>query len=127
MFFKKKKKAGICIEFERSNKDSEDHINFMVSWNKEDTNQIAIFVKLLVMLSHGELQQHIENAIAHYGQIHNDRETANIILNSIYNINESIGKKSAEIKYLNSIISENKRNPAIGPDEVLHIFKNSIS
>lgn len=122
MFNFKKKKKGSFISIE-SNSDT---VSFKIYWGKDNVEQINLLIKILVMLNNGDLKDHIEKAILQHGVSTDDEEVSHQIIQSIKNIDESIAHKMNESRYLNSIMSNNKRNPLISPGEVLNIFKNSI-
>lgn len=111
----KKKNTFISIE------NDGDTVFFEIHWNKKDLEQINLFKKLLIMLNNGDLKEHIEKAILHYGDTNNDKDTAEQIVLAIQNI-----QISPERKYLQSLLVNNKRDPLISPTEVLNVFKNSI-
>lgn len=119
--FKKKKKTQLSIE------STGDTANFTVSWNKDNVQAIQLFIKLCIMLSNGDLRDHIEKAIEHYGKINNDEDTATQIILEIRNIEHKIRDKTIENKYLDNLLNNHKRNPVVPPEEVFNIFKNSIN
>lgn len=119
--FKKNKKTQLSIE------SAGDTANFTVSWDKDNILAIQLFIKLCIMLNNGDLREHIEKAIEHYGKINNDEETAMQIILEIRSIEQKINNKTIENKYLNNLLVNHKRNPIVPPEEVFNIFKNSIN
>lgn len=124
MFFKNKKKNNTKSTINIENVD--DIVNFSVSWNNSSVEQINFLIKLLVMLKYGALSDYINTAIIKYGKDTGDISTAEYIIQSMNNLDNSIGYEIIQEKYLNKLLSTNKRNPSISPDEVLNVFKNSI-